>query len=61
MQWHHGALLDEKEHQAVVIVPTNRDLIEVRVEMVLVEGSICALDSQLLNLNRVHTFNDFLT
>ena len=61
MQWHHCALLNEEEHEAVVIVSTDCDFIQARVEMVFVEGSICALDAELLNLNRVHTLNDFLT
>jgi len=57
---HHGTFLYEEEHETVVFVTTDGNLVQVRVEMVVVSSAIGALDTQLLDLNRVHTFNDFL-
>ena len=61
MQRHHSALLNEEEHEAVVIVPTDCDFIEVRVEMVLVLSGGHALDTQLIHFGRVHLLDNVLT
>ena len=61
MKRHHGALLNEEEHEAVVIVSTDFDFIEARVKMVVVSSAIGALDTQLLNLDRVHLLDNILT
>ena len=61
MQRHHCALLNEEEHEAVVIVATDCDFIQARVEMIVVSSATGALDTQLLDLDRIHLLNNFLT
>ena len=57
---HHGALLDEEEHQTVVIVSADGHFVKTRIKMVCIGSAAGALDTQLLNLDRVHLLDDFL-
>ena len=61
MKRHYGALLNEEEHEAIVLVSTDCDFIEARVEMIVVISATGALDTQLLDMHRVHLLHDFLT
>ena len=61
MKRHHGALLNEEEREAVVIVSTDCDFIEARVKMVVVISASGALDTQLLNFDGVHLLDNILT